>query len=165
MIEMRECQLYKGQSLDETAAKQVTLGKPFCTNLFWHLNFLLKLFLRTFWQLVFNLLWIGYFPCQTLGKDSVFTEPSWKSYLRDTLFFHVGNVGERFQVCLVWHSRGVHCALQLLSWEPVDRVVMKMAINELYSWKNLEVEVSVLSGVQDVCSCSVENGHQWKKNS
>ena len=34
MIEMRECQLYKGQSLDETAAKQVTLGKPFCTNLF-----------------------------------------------------------------------------------------------------------------------------------
>ena len=54
------------------------------------------------------------------------------------------------------------CALQLLSWEPVDKVVMKMAINELYSWKNLEVEVSVLSGVQDVCSCSVENGHQWK---
>ena len=54
------------------------------------------------------------------------------------------------------------CALQLLSWEPVDKVVMKMAINELYSWKNLEVEVSVLSGVQDVCSCSVENGHQRK---
>ena len=54
------------------------------------------------------------------------------------------------------------CALQLLSWEPVDKVVMKMTINELFSWKNLEIDVPVLSGVQDVCSCSVENGHQWK---